>query len=177
MVVVTIMGILAAISIPRVFAYVRASETAEAARAMGRIDGAIRAYADAQKKTAAEVQAELDATTLTPDGLGANELTNFIPHLVLPPDGKFDYEIDVEVGNPETPQQDEVVLCIIATGRSSAGVVGGLVLYSSARTTAGGWDGRINRVSYTKGNTTLEDVRGGGYCRSNGKVQKACVGC
>ncbi len=45
MVVVTIIGILAAIAIPRVFSYIRTSATAEVAQDASNIAGAITGYA------------------------------------------------------------------------------------------------------------------------------------
>ena len=72
MVVVSIIGILAAIGIPRVFAYVRASETAEVSQTAGRVLAGITGYADTQLKTAAEVVVDINGTDLTPDGSGAS---------------------------------------------------------------------------------------------------------
>ncbi len=163
MVVVSIIGILAAIGIPRVFAYVRASETAEVSQAGGRIIAGVKAYADSQLKTAAEVVADIDGTELTPDGSGTTELTTLIPFLVLPTDGKFDYAISsiVATAGPET---GEAVVCITATGRSTAGVSGGQLLFSSSSSRAGGWDGSLNRTPYVAGEADLTGATNGGYC-------------
>src|SRR2546421_10320538 len=67
MVVVTIIGILAAIGIPRVFAYIRTSNTAEVAQTASQITGAISGYAQSQLKTSAALKAEIDGTQVTPD--------------------------------------------------------------------------------------------------------------
>ncbi|MBT4488562.1 MAG: type II secretion system protein [Rhodospirillaceae bacterium] len=177
MVVVTIIGILAAIGVPRVFAYVRASETAEVSQGGGRISAAIKAYGDSQLKAAAAVVTDLDATTLTPDGSGASEITAILPILKLPQDGKFDYAISAAVGAAGTPQAGETVFCITATGRTNAGVVGGKLLYSSVETTATGWDGRVNRIPFVNGDTDLTSATAGGYCAATGTAQATCTSC
>lgn len=177
MVVVTIIGILAAIGIPRVFAYVRASETAEVSQAGGRIAAAIKAYGDSQLKAASAVVSDIDATTLTPDSSGSSEITDILPILHLPQDGNFDYAISAAIGATGTPQDGEAVICIIATGRASAGVVGGKLLYSAAPSTAGGWDGHVNRIPYVKGETALTSATAGGYCAATGAAQTACTSC
>lgn len=178
MVVVSIIGILAAIGIPRVFAYVRVSETAEVSQNGGRILAGIKAYGDTQLKSAANVVVDLNANPdLTPDGSGTNELTALIPFLVLAADGNFDYAITAEVGALGTPQDGEAVVCIIATGRTSAGVPGGKVLYSAAASSAVGWDGRVNRTPYVTGAADLTGATAGGYCDAAGAASTACIGC
>src|SRR4051794_2096960 len=87
MVVVTIIGILAAIGIPRVFAYIRTSNTAEVAEATAHIGAAINGYAQSQLKTPAALKAEINGTQVTPDKTGSNELSNIIPQIQVPNDG------------------------------------------------------------------------------------------
>jgi len=79
MVVVSIICILAAIGIPRVFAYVRSSETSEVSQAAGRIAQAIKSYEESQLKSAAAVVTDIDGTEVTPDGSGTTELSTIIP--------------------------------------------------------------------------------------------------
>ena len=182
LVVVTIIGILAAFAAPRIFAHVRASESAEAALAMGRIATGIRAYSGSQTKPASVMKGELDKTTLTRDGSGSKEITAYIPYLRLPPDANFDYEIKTKVGDAGTTQEGEVVFCITATGRSTAGMVGGKLLYSSTRTKAPGWDDHMNRVPYVNGDTTIYSAQEGGYCNIgghsyHGHAQTTCTDC
>jgi len=175
MVVVSIIGILAALGIPRVFAYVRVSETAEVSQVAGRILAGIRAYSDTQLKTAVEIVSQTDGTELTPDGSGV-ELTKIIPTLVLPTDANFSYQFSsiVAISGPE---KDEAVFCIIATAGPSAGVPGGKVLVSSTPSTFKGWDGIVNRIPYVNGETDLSSVRFGGYCNAIGAANKNCVAC
>ncbi len=177
MVVVSIIGILAAIGIPRVFAYVRASETAEVSQTAGRIMAGIKAYADSQLKTTAEVVTDIDGTGLTPDGSATTELTTLIPFLVLPSDANFDYAVSA-IAATAGPQNGEPVVCITATGRASAGVAGGKLLYSSAPTKAGGWDGAINRTPFVNGETDLTSATDGGYCTgATGAAAATCTSC
>jgi prepilin-type N-terminal cleavage/methylation domain-containing protein len=176
MVVVTIIGILAAIGIPRVFTYIRQSATAEVSQQIGTIAGAIAGYAQSQLKTAAALTLELDAKDVTPDLTGTDEISLLIPQIQLPPDGRFDYLIQSIVATAG-PQTGEVVYCIEATGRANAAVDGGKLLYSSAATTAAGWDGHVNRVPFVSGDTVLTAVAAGGYCAATGAATATCTNC
>jgi prepilin-type N-terminal cleavage/methylation domain-containing protein len=176
MVVVTIIGILAAIGVPRVFAYIRTSSTAEVAQSTATIAAAINGYAQSQLKTAAALKTEIDGTQVTPDKSGANELSGIIPQVQIPPDGNFNYAVSAIVATAG-PLTGEVVYCITATGRASAAVSGGLVLFSSVASKAAGWDGHINRVPFVNGNTTLTGVNAGGYCTAAGAGQATCTSC
>lgn len=177
MVVVTIIGILAAIGVPRVFAYVRASETAEVSQSAGRIAAGIKSFGDSQLKAAAAVVTDVNATTLTPDSSGTAEISQIIPFLRLSPDSNYDYAISAAVGAVGTPQAGDPVFCITATGRTTAGVAGGKILFSSAPTTASGWDSNVNRVPYVNGDTDLTNATAGGYCAADGTAQTACTSC
>jgi type IV pilus assembly protein PilA len=176
MVVVTIIGILAAVAIPRVFAYVRTSSTAEVASQSATIAAIINGYAQSQLKTAAALKGEVDGTTVTPDSSGMNELSATIPNMQIPKDGNFNYSVSAEVATAG-PLSGDVVYCITATGRSSAAVPGGLVLFSSAATKAAGWDSHLNRYAFVTGNTTLTGVNAGGYCTAAGVAQATCTSC
>ena len=176
MVVVTIIGILAAIGIPRVFAYIRTSNTAEVAQGAAHIAATINGYAQSQLKTAAALKTEINATQVTPDKSGANELSNIIPQLQIPTEGNFNYAIAAEVATAG-PLSGDVVYCITATGRASSAVNGGLVLFSSAASKAAGWDGHVNRFAFVNGNTTLTGVNAGGYCSATGTAQATCTNC
>jgi len=176
MVVVTIIGILAAIGIPRVFAYIRTSNTAEVADDTSRIAAAINGYAQSQLKTAAVVKAEIDGTQVTPDSSGTNELSTIIPNVQATLNGNFNYSISAIIATAG-PLSGDVVYCITATGRPTSAVSGGLVLFSSAATKASGWDGRINRAPFVNGSTALTGVNAGGYCAAAGTAQATCTNC
>jgi prepilin-type N-terminal cleavage/methylation domain-containing protein len=144
---VELMVVVSIIGIPRVFAYVRASETAEVSQKTGHILAGIKAYGDSQLKPAADLVLDINGTGLTPDGSATTELSTIIPFLILPADADFDYDISADVAGTGTPQEDDAVIYITAIGLSTAGLPGGKVLYSAARSTAGGWDGRVNRTA------------------------------
>ena len=176
MVVVTIIGILAAIGIPRVFAYIRTSNTAEVAQSAAHIAAAINGYAQSQLKTAAALKTEIDGTQVTPDKSGMNELSTIIPQVEIRTEGSFNYSVAAAVATAG-PLSGDVVYCITATGRSNSAVNGGLVLFSSAASKAAGWDGHINRYSFVNGQTTLNGVNAGGYCTATGTAQATCTNC
>jgi len=170
MVVVTIIGILAAIAIPRVFSYIRTSSTAEVSQDAANITGAISGYAQSQLQTAAATQTQINATNATPDLSGTNEISTIIPQIQLPKDAHYNYAISAAVATAG-PSTGDVVYCIIATGRSNAAVSGGKVIYSSVASTQAGWDGHINRTAFVNGLTTLTGVNAGGYCSAAGAAQ------
>jgi type II secretory pathway pseudopilin PulG len=176
MVVVTIIGILAAIGIPRVFAYIRTSNTAEVAQSAAHIAATINGYAQSQLKTAAALKTEIDGTQVTPDKSGMNELSTIIPQVEIPTEGSFNYSIAAVVATAG-PLTGDVVYCITATGRANSAVNGGLVLFSSAASKAAGWDGHINRYAFVNGQTTLNGVNAGGYCTATGTAQATCTNC
>lgn len=167
MVVVTIIGILAAIAIPRVFAYIRTSATAEVSQTASNIAASITGYNESQLKSAAALQAEIDGTDVTPDASGDNELSQFIPQIQIPGNSNFDYLVSAEVAT-DGPLIGDVVYCITATGRASAAVSGGKVLFSSVASTEAGWDGRMNRSAFVNGATDFTGVTAGGYCAADG---------
>src|ERR1700759_385260 len=93
MVVVTIIGILAAIGIPRVFSYIRTSSTAEVSQDAANITGGISGYAQSQLQTAAVTQAQVTGTSATPDLTGTTEISTIVPQIQLPKDAHFNYAI------------------------------------------------------------------------------------
>ena len=174
MVVVTIIGILAAIAIPRVFAYIRTSGTAEVSQTAARIAAGISGYSQSQLKPAATLQTEVDAKTVLAAGGGT--LSAIIPQLIISGDSAFDYTVDAIVATAG-PSTGEVVYCITATGRPSSAVNGGLVLYSSTASKAAGWDGHITRVPFVTGATDLPGATAGGYCAATGASTATCTSC
>lgn len=170
MVVVTIIGILAAIGIPRVFSYIRTSSTAEVGQDASNILSAISGYAQSQTQTAAATQAQIAGTSATPDLSGTSEISTIIPQVQLPKDAHFNYAISAAVATAG-PATGDVVYCITATGRSNASVSGGKVLYSSVASNQNGWDGHVNRSAYVNGQTDLTGVSAGGYCSATGAAQ------
>jgi len=81
MVVVTIVGILAAIGIPRVFSYIRTSSTAEVGQDAATITAGISNYAQfqlaqSQLQTPAVIMALVTGTSATPDLTGTTEISH-----------------------------------------------------------------------------------------------------
>lgn len=174
MVVVTIVGVLAAVAIPRYVSYVRTSQTAEVGQVAGSIVSAMQAYTDAQSLTPALAVQLFSARTLAPAGTtpGSN-LADVLPQLNLPRNATFTYAVSA-IPATGGAQQGDVVYCIIATGNPNAGVPGGRVLYSSSpvasTNTTGLWAGRIYNRDYVGGTTALT-AQAGGYCGADGAAQ------
>ncbi|MBA2588132.1 MAG: type II secretion system protein [Alphaproteobacteria bacterium] len=170
MVVVTIIGVLAAIGIPRVFSYIRTSSTAEVSQDAANITGAVSGYAQPQLQTATVTAAQVTAKNVSPDISLTNEISTIIPQIQLPKDAHFNYAITATVASAG-PATGDVVYCIIATGRANAAVAGGQVLYSSLASAQAGWDGHVNRTAYVNGQADLTGATAGGYCKADGTVQ------
>src|SRR6185295_7342734 len=83
MVVVTVIGILAAISIPRVFAYIRTSSTAEVGQNASMLVGTMTGWAQSQMQTPAAIKTAVDASQATPDLSGTKEISTIIPQIQL----------------------------------------------------------------------------------------------
>ena len=177
MVVVTIIGILAAIGIPRVFAYIRTSGTAEVSMDAALISGSINGFSQSQLQAPAALVPLVDATVVTPDRLpAATQLANVIPTAQVSATANFNYAISAIVATGG-PAIGEVVYCITATGRANSAVAGGQVLWSSVATRASGWDGHTNRVAFVNGQVGLAGVTAGGYCSAAGVATAACTTC
>lgn len=176
MVVVAIIGILAAIGIPRLFAYVRTSQTAEVAQFSARIASGIQGYVDAH--SAAQAMTDINAVPNLGGATASTELSTLIPEIQIPGDSKFTYTVSTIVGTAGT-QSGQLVYCIKATGKSNAGVPGGLVFVSSASiaappaaaTLAAGWEGNLNRSLYRTGTAGGTLSAAGGYCGTDGTAQ------
>ena len=78
MVVVAIIGVLAAIGIPTMLSFIKSAEASEATEQAGRIGKALQGWADSRNKTPAETGVALNGTTVLAAGGGT--LTNIIPH-------------------------------------------------------------------------------------------------
>ena len=165
MIVVTIIGILAAVAIPRYITYVKSSQTAEAGNTAGMIVSAIRAYMDAQGMAPTSASSTFGnayvmvAGDTKPTGT-TTDLTTIIPQLTLPSGSAFDYAI---TANQASDNGGDAQFCVTAFGRTAGGITNtGVVLYSSmvATSAATGWEGHVYKKNFTIGTTPVN----GGYC-------------
>ena len=177
MVVVTIIGVLAAIAIPRYITYVRSSETGEVTQTAGQILRAINGYVDAQSLTATAAQSLFNNTGISAgtDALvtpATTALNTIVPTVNLPNDAKFNYSLTSIVATAGT-QSGSAVFCVVATGRSTAGLPNGVVAYSSSPATsaAKAWAGRANTAPYLSGTAGTTGLTAGGYCSATGVAQ------
>lgn len=158
MVVITIIGILAAVGIPRMIAYISTAKTSEAAQIGGRILESLRGYADSRLNPKnASIIADLNTKVLDPDKL-LSSITGVIPQLSIPADAVWTYTILAATATSGL-MNGEVVYCIIAREKGST-VTSEYVLISSSPADATGWEGNINRVAYVSGTAPTD----GGYC-------------
>lgn len=157
MVVVAIIGILAAIGLPKMTQFLRTAETDEAVEQFGRISKGITGYVSSNQASLATVQGVITTRTL---GVGANLLSDVIQHLNLPNDAKFNYQVITTVNGADLD------LCILAEGNANAAVLGGQVYYSSTivppDTANGGeqWENHVNRVHYVTETVTAPQLLG-----------------
>lgn len=175
MIVVTIIGILAAVAIPRYITYMRSSQTAEVGNIGGLMVSAMQSYADAQSLASGAVVTMFNGTYLVPTGGTApssgTALNNVLPQLALPGNASFNYAVSA-IAASAGPQSGDVAYCILATPVSG----GAQVMYSSSPIsstgTAGknGWTGRVFNQSYVNGAASLSGVAGG-YCSATGAAQ------
>ncbi len=170
MIVVTIIGILAAVAIPRYINYMKSSQTAEVSNMAGILVTAMQAYEDAQGATPASIVTLFSGYTLAPSGtVPAKDITSILPQISLPANAAFSYTVSA-LAATAGPQTGDVAYCITATGNANSGNLNGIVLYSSAPalTSTGGWIGRMFNKPYITGTATLV---AGGYCAVTGVAQ------
>lgn len=170
MVVVTIIGILASVAIPRYVSYTRSSQTAEVGQIGGAIVSALQAYADAEGLTPSAAQALFDTYALNVTGTApTKDLTVLLPNLTVPKNATFNYAVSAITATGGA-QTGDVAYCVIATGNANSSLAGGQVLYSSspAVSTNTNWAGRVYNKIYVSGTTGLTGATAGGYCSAAG---------
>jgi type II secretory pathway pseudopilin PulG len=164
MVVVAIIGVLAAIGIPQMITFIRSAETSEATEQSGRIAKALRGYQDARSLTALQAVTAIGTQTFL--GGTGTQISAKIPHLVLPADAKFSYTINI--GANSSPAT--LGYCIIATG---TGTNTGTVLFSGAAVASsaatGNWEGHTSRIGYVT--LSAQAHSAGGNCSAAGAFQ------
>ncbi len=157
MIVVTIIGILAAVAIPKYLSYVRTSQTAEAGNTAGLIVSAVRAYMDAQGLTGPTFNNYFLATNGDTKPTGATtDLSTVLPQLALPSTSTFNYAV---TSSATTDNGSDVQFCVTAYSRNYSPAI---VLFSSfpAKGTNASWQGRMFTGNFVNGATAVA----GGYC-------------
>ena len=173
MVVVAIIGILAAIGLPQLFRYVRNAEATEAVNMAGSIAKNLAAYQQARGITAAGAASALNNSfskptdsAATPDG-ATTDLDTLIPQMQLPTDHEFTYKITAAVGSSGVGI-GALVFCILA---GKIGEATSTILYSSHASANPTWNRNYSTQAYvTEGDQTHA---AGGYCSAEGAVVNA----
>ncbi|MBF0459887.1 MAG: prepilin-type N-terminal cleavage/methylation domain-containing protein [Magnetococcales bacterium] len=182
MVVVAIIAILASIGIPKMTAFIKTSETAEAVEQMGRISQALRGYIDSHPSmtTADVVTALASNNALTAQGstnIGVGSLSTLIPHLTLASTAKFNYVANVAAVSADSTvapgvKKDDLAICIEARNATTdtattnkAGLIWSLI---KPVANASLWEENVYRSSYVNNNLTYQS---GGECSAAGAAQ------
>ena len=173
MVVVAIIGILAAIGLPQLFRYVRNAEATEAVNMAGSIAKNLYGYQQSRGLSAADATTALNNsfaspknTPAAPDG-GVTNLDTLIPQIQLPPDHPFNYKVTATTGT-SGDGNGSLVFCILA---AKIGDATNTVLYSSHSSADPTWNRNYSTQSYvTEGD---QNHAAGGYCDTAGAVTAA----
>jgi type IV pilus assembly protein PilA len=154
MVVIAIIGILAAVGVPKMINYVKTAETEEAIEMTGRINKALIGYVSSRTGGFSTLINNLDGKTLTTVNV-SGDLHTLIPTISLPSSPRFEkYTIYAN------PVNGELHACI--KGETSGG---DYVLFSSIDSALVlGWENFVNRENYIDGSTPLA----AGACAAGG---------
>lgn len=165
MVVVAIIAILAAIGLPRMSAFISTAETSEAVEQSARIVKAVNGYIDSHPRVAhATIAAAIQPGAQGELGsavLAANSITGLIPHITLPDNAQFSYDISLGF-----TADDEAAICVLSWNDDDDKAVR-FLLYSSLASSHVEWESNIYRATYI--DDTLAAVAGG-YCNAVGTV-------
>ena len=173
MVVVAIIGILAAIGLPQLFRYVRNAEANEAVNMAGSIAKNLYGYQQSRGLSAALATTALNNAFASPKNTpaapdcGTTNLDTLIPQIQLPPDHPFNYKVTAATGT-SGDGNGSLVFCILA---AKIGEATNTVLYSSHSSADPTWNRNYSTQSYvTEGDQTHA---AGGYCDTAGAVTAA----
>ncbi|MCP5142027.1 MAG: type II secretion system protein [Gammaproteobacteria bacterium] len=170
MVVVAVIGILAAIGLPRLTAYLRTAETDEAVQQFGRIGKALTGYISSHQDAIADLSANLNTFGNLDAAGGANQISTLIPHISLASEAVFDYDIATGVD-----ANGDLQYCMLATGTAESGNAGGQIMFSSQTvsvTASPTWENHIHRANYVDGSA----LAAGGCCTAAGAFNNANCG-
>jgi prepilin-type N-terminal cleavage/methylation domain-containing protein len=171
MVVVAIIGILAAIGLPQLFTYVRNASATEGIEMAGRLHKNIRGYAESRGLSGAAAATAVDAFALHPSTAPAKNLAKLIPAIKLAGDHGFQYTVSAILATAG-PASGDAVFCIKAEELDNSGNVVSTganphsILYSSSATAVATWNNNFSRVNYVTEGDEVHDA--GGYCSAVG---------
>lgn len=169
MVVVAIIGILAAIGVPEMIAHIRTAETAQPVSRMGKMSDEINGFVDSRSSSmdAADLALWLNesvhpcpdgSAAPTSGGGSANCLASIIPTISDDLNSNWEYEILVALAD------DARNICIVATENENLRVV----LFSNIEVVDNPqWNGNVFRQSYLDEDIALVT---GGACTVAGDV-------
>jgi|TARA_B110000967_G_C18806063_1_gene521116 prepilin-type N-terminal cleavage/methylation domain-containing protein len=159
MVVVAIIGILAAIGIPKMTTFIRNAETSDPVGQMGRIEKNIRGWMDTHAASApSALAAEINANFSTLAVSCTACLSTVIPEVALANDHGWNYVINVAGDDTNLI----AAVCIKAVNITDAT---GAVFFSSRRSASVEWNNHVHTSSYL--NNTAPGTVKGGSCASN----------
>ena len=146
MVVIAIMGILAAIGVPKLISYMRNADASDATKNLGNLHSAIYGYAGVAgySKAVAALASKVASSTASTlqSALGTMGWT--------PTQGtKFDYTVSTIAGSGDS----NFTFCLIASANSRAAATGPVVWHSTLQT-ADGWTDHYNSGNYVSGAST-----------------------
>lgn len=170
MVVVAIIGILAAIGVPALTRYIKNAETADPITQAGRIEKAIRGYVDAHPSTTvADLTTAINTKTVDDTCTGATPgatcLTLIIPEVVLPPAHKWAYTVGVAF------DANRVAFVCIKSALTG-GVTGEDIFYSTVRSAKAEWNNHALVRGYVAGGAFVV----GGSCSAATPAASATSG-
>lgn len=166
MVVVAIIGVLAAIAVPRLSAYLATAETTEAVEQMGRVFKNVQGYWATRPgitDTDKIIQLNNFAKLNTVQPLPADSLSRLIPVISLDASATFTYDFEFRL------EDGDVVLCGLAL---LAGNPAAKVAFSSRRDSAGVYEGGVYRGGYI---TPSDPIPAGGCCGAMGAAATEAV--
>lgn len=154
MVVVAIIGILAAIGMPQLTKYIKQAETTEPAQKLADMARNIQGYIEAHptvatstfEGTASTGTNGLKSAVLHPT-VASSTITNVISTLALPTTSKWKYTVESITVDSTTRVARLCLSALLVDATSNPGQI----YYSSEEETAGGWDGHYYRVPYIRG--------------------------
>lgn len=170
MVVVAIIGILAAIGLPAMTTYLRTAESAEAIEQFERMGKGITGFQSSHAVSIATIASVINSNnSLTPGE--TTGLAKLIPNIAIPSDAAFAYVVSA------ADDGGDLAYCFKATGNSNSGADGSEILFSSSKvpleTGTAGWENHTNRAEYVAG----QAIVAGGCCKADGSVDATATNC